>query len=144
MALDILHVDDEADNENLWPASFRMKATTRGQRATATMALAAVANRLPNMIFSGLSGLQGSRLDGLQLLDDVKLQHPELPIVMISGHGNIENRRCGDQARLPTIYIEKPFKEPTACLLVAQRALENSRLKPRGKGVQATRAFDVW
>jgi two-component system nitrogen regulation response regulator NtrX len=71
--------------------------------------------------------LQGSRLDGLQLLDILKQEHPELPIVMISGHGNIETAVSAIK-RGAYDFIEKPFKADRL-LLVAERTLENSRLK---------------
>ena len=71
--------------------------------------------------------LQGSRLDGLQLLDAVKQEHPELPVVMISGHGNIETAVAAIK-RGAYDFIEKPFKADRL-VLVADRALETSRLK---------------
>jgi two-component system nitrogen regulation response regulator NtrX len=71
--------------------------------------------------------LQGSKLDGLQLLDQVKQEHPELPVVMISGHGNIETAVAAIK-RGAYDFIEKPFKADRL-VLVAERALENSRLK---------------
>jgi two-component system nitrogen regulation response regulator NtrX len=63
----------------------------------------------------------------LQLLDTLKQEHPELPIVMISGHGNIETAVSAIK-RGAYDFIEKPFKADRL-LLVADRALENSRLK---------------
>ena len=89
-------------------------------------ALAAVVARRPNLVFLDI-WLQGSRLDGLQLLDILKQEHPELPIVMISGHGNIETAVSAIK-RGAYDFIEKPFKADRL-LLVAERALENSRLK---------------
>ena len=71
--------------------------------------------------------LQGSRLDGLQLLDVLKADHPELPVVMISGHGNIETAVSAIK-RGAYDFIEKPFKADRL-VLVAERALENSRLR---------------
>jgi two-component system nitrogen regulation response regulator NtrX len=71
--------------------------------------------------------LQGSKLDGLQLLDSVKEQNPDLPVVMISGHGNIETAVSAIK-RGAYDFIEKPFKADRL-VLVANRALENSRLK---------------
>ncbi len=71
--------------------------------------------------------LQGSKLDGLQLLDAVKEQHPELPVVMISGHGNIETAVSAIK-RGAYDFIEKPFKADRL-VLVADRALEASQLK---------------
>jgi len=52
-------------------------------------ALAEIVNRRPNLVFLDI-WLQGSKLDGLQLLEQIKRDHPDLPVVMISGHGNIE------------------------------------------------------
>ena len=89
-------------------------------------ALAAVAARRPSLMFLDI-WLQGSRLDGLQLLDSVKQDHPDLPIVMISGHGNIETAVSAIK-RGAYDFIEKPFKADRL-VLVAERALENSRLK---------------
>src|SRR5205823_6016976 len=85
-----------------------------------------IASRRPNLLFLDI-WLQGSKLDGLQLLDNVKEQHPELPVVMISGHGNIETAVSAIK-RGAYDFIEKPFKADRL-VLVANRALENSRLK---------------
>ena len=82
--------------------------------------------RRPNLVFLDI-WLQGSRLDGLQLLDTLKQDHPELPVVMISGHGNIETAVSAIK-RGAYDFIEKPFKADRL-LLVAERTLENSRLK---------------
>jgi two-component system nitrogen regulation response regulator NtrX len=83
-------------------------------------ALAAVVARRPNLVFLDI-WLKGSRLDGLQLLDSLKQQHSELPIVMISGHGNIETAVSAIK-RGAYDFIEKPFKADRL-LLVAERAL---------------------
>lgn len=71
--------------------------------------------------------LQGSRLDGLALLDEIKMQYPALPVVMISGHGNIETAVSAIK-RGAYDFIEKPFKADRL-VLVAERTLENSNLK---------------
>jgi two-component system nitrogen regulation response regulator NtrX len=71
--------------------------------------------------------LQGSKLDGLQLLEHIKRDHPDLPAVMISGHGNIETAVAAIK-RGAYDFIEKPFKSDRL-ILVATRALETSRLK---------------
>src|SRR5262249_1358665 len=75
-----------------------------------------------------------SRLDGLQLLDSVKQQHPELPVVMISGHGNIETAVAAIKQGAYD-FIEKPFKADRL-VLVAERALETSRLKREVKALK--------
>jgi two-component system nitrogen regulation response regulator NtrX len=71
--------------------------------------------------------LQGSKLDGLQLLEQIKRDHADLPVVMISGHGNIETAVAAIK-RGAYDFIEKPFKSDRL-ILVATRALETSRLK---------------
>src|SRR5262249_16389663 len=83
--------------------------------------------RRPNLLFLDI-WLQGSRLDGLQLLDSVKEQHPEMPVVMISGHGNIETAVAAIK-RGAYDFIEKPFKADRL-VLVADRALATSRRDP--------------
>ena len=108
------------------PASCRTKATAPARPRDSDEAFAAVVARRPNLVFLDI-WLQGSRLDGLQLLDALKQDHPELPIVMISGHGNIETAVSAIK-RGAYDFIEKPFKADRL-LLVAERALENSRLK---------------
>ena len=115
------------------PASCRTKATARAPRATATTRSAHVASRRPNLVFLDI-WLQGSRLDGLQLLDAIKEQHPELPVVMISGHGNIETAVAAIKQGAYD-FIEKPFKADRL-VLVAERALETSRLKREVKALK--------
>ncbi len=63
--------------------------------------------------------MQGSKLDGLQLLESVKRHHPDLPIVMISGHGNIETAVTAIRHGAYD-FIEKPFKADRL-VLVAER-----------------------
>src|SRR3712207_526022 len=104
-------------------------------------ALAAIESRRPPLAFLDI-WLQGSRLDGLQVLDVVRSQHPDLPIVMISGHGNIETAVFVIKAGAYD-FIEKPFKADRL-VLVAERALEASRLKRevrdlKARSVQASR-----
>src|SRR6204780_4855514 len=126
MPTDILIVDDEADIRELVAGILQDEGYGTRTAGDADEALAAVVARRPNLVFLDI-WLQGSRLDGLQLLDTLKLEHPELPIVMISGHGNIETAVSAIK-RGAYDFIEKPFKADRL-LLVADRALENSRLR---------------
>ena len=109
-----------------WRGSFRTRATARAPRATATTRLRR-SRRAGRTSSSSISGCKGSKLDGLQLLDAVKQEHPELPVVMISGHGNIETAVAAIKHGAYD-FIEKPFKADRL-VLVADRALETSRLK---------------
>src|SRR6202167_2528272 len=126
MSSDILIVDDEADIRELVAGILQDESYSTRTAHDSDDALAAVVARRPNLVFLDI-WLQGSRLDGLQLLDTLKQEHPELPIVMISGHGNIETAVSAIK-RGAYDFIEKPFKADRL-LLVADRALENSRLK---------------
>src|SRR5438045_3791165 len=126
MPLEILIVDDETDIRELVAGILQDEGYQTRTARDIDAALNAVASRRPNLLFLDI-WLQGSRLDGLQLLDSVKQQHPEMPIVMISGHGNIETAVSAIK-RGAYDFIEKPFKADRL-LLVAERALENSRLK---------------
>jgi two-component system nitrogen regulation response regulator NtrX len=126
MIADILIVDDEADIRELVSGILQDEGYLTRTARDSDDALAAVATRRPSLLFLDI-WLQGSRLDGLQLLDAVKQQHPELPVVMISGHGNIETAVAAIKKGAYD-FIEKPFKADRL-VLVAERALENSRLK---------------
>src|ERR1700737_956546 len=126
MADDILIVDDEADIRELVSGILQDEGFITRSARDSDDALAHVASRRPSLVFLDI-WLQGSRLDGLQLLDAMKSQHSELPIVMISGHGNIETAVAAIKQGAYD-FIEKPFKADRL-VLVADRALETSRLK---------------
>ena len=126
MAADILIVDDEADIRELVAGILQDEGYVTRTARDSDEALNAVATRRPNLVFLDI-WLQGSRLDGLQLLDAVKENHPDLPVVMISGHGNIETAVAAIKQGAYD-FIEKPFKADRL-VLVAERALENMRLK---------------
>ena len=126
MPADILIVDDEADIRE--GVSGILEDEGHGTRSARNSdeALEAIEARRPQLIFLDI-WMQGSRLDGLQLLQVIKEQHPSLPVVMISGHGNIETAVSAIKLGAYD-FIEKPFKADRL-VLIADRALENSRLK---------------
>jgi two-component system nitrogen regulation response regulator NtrX len=133
MAHDILIVDDEADIRELVSGILQDEGYLTRTARDSDDALNAVSTRRPNLIFLDI-WLQGSRLDGLQLLDALKHQHPDMPVVMISGHGNIETAVAAIKQGAYD-FIEKPFKADRL-VLVAERALENSRLKREVKALK--------
>jgi len=133
MAFDILIVDDEADIRELVAGILQDEGFVTRTARESDDALAQIAARRPNLVFLDI-WLQGSRLDGLQLLDAVKQEHAELPVVMISGHGNIETAVAAIKQGAYD-FIEKPFKADRL-VLVAQRALETSRLKREVKALK--------
>src|SRR6516225_1815989 len=133
MAAEILIVDDEADIRDLVAGILQDEGYTTRTARNSDDALSAIATRRPNLVFLDI-WLQGSKLDGLQLLDSVKQEHAELPVVMISGHGNIETAVAAIKHGAYD-FIEKPFKADRL-VLVADRALENSRLKREVKALK--------
>ena len=134
MASDVLIVDDEADICELVAGLLQDEGYSTRTARDSDSALNEVKSRRPNLVFLDI-WLQGSRLDGLQLLDSFKELHPELPVVMISGHGNIETAVSAIK-RGAYDFIEKPFKADRL-VLVADRALETSRLKREVKELKA-------
>lgn len=126
MASDILVVDDEADIREIVSGILDDEGHETRMAADSDSALAAINDRVPRLVFLDI-WLQGSRLDGLALLDEIKARYPDLPVVMISGHGNVETAVSAIK-RGAYDFIEKPFKADRL-LLVAERALETSKLK---------------
>ncbi len=126
MASDILIVDDEADIRDGVSGILSDEGHNTRTARNSDEALDAIAARRPHLVFLDI-WMQGSKLDGLQLLEVVKEQHPTLPVVMISGHGNIETAVAAIRQGAYD-FIEKPFKADRL-VLVAERALETSRLK---------------
>ncbi|OYX09587.1 MAG: sigma-54-dependent Fis family transcriptional regulator [Rhizobiales bacterium 32-66-8] len=126
MAHDILIVDDEADIRDLVAGILEDEGYSARTARDADTALAAIAARRPNLIFLDI-WLQGSRMDGLELLDAIKTQHPDVPVVMISGHGNIETAVAAIK-RGAYDFIEKPFNADRL-VVITERALETLRLR---------------
>ena len=126
MASDILIVDDETDIRDLVAGILDDEGHETRTAHDSDSALAAITDRVPRLVFLDI-WLQGSRLDGLALLDEIKSMHPDLPVVMISGHGNIETAVSAIR-RGAYDFIEKPFKADRL-ILVAERALETSNLR---------------
>jgi two-component system nitrogen regulation response regulator NtrX len=126
MAADILIVDDEADIRELIAGILQDEGYETRLAHNSDAAEAEIALRRPSLIVLDI-WLMGSKLDGLDLLNSIKEKHPEVPVIIISGHGNIETAVAAIK-RGAYDYIEKPFKADRL-LLVVGRALETSRLR---------------
>ncbi|NDA48607.1 MAG: sigma-54-dependent Fis family transcriptional regulator, partial [Alphaproteobacteria bacterium] len=126
MASDILIVDDEADIRDIVSGILSDEGHGTRTAKNADEALAEIEARRPQLVFLDI-WMQGSRLDGLELLQLIKDQNPDLPVVMISGHGNIETAVSAIKLGAYD-FIEKPFKADRL-VLIAERALETSRLR---------------
>ena len=126
MASDILVVDDEEDIRELVAGILSDEGHEARTAGNSDAALAAIAERVPRLVLLDI-WLQGSTLDGLALLDRIKEMHPDLPVVMISGHGTIETAVSAIK-RGAYDFIEKPFKADRL-ILICERALETSKLR---------------
>ncbi len=126
MARDVLVVDDEADIRLLIAGTLQDEGYTTREAANSDQALAAVRERQPNLVILDI-WLEGSQLDGMQVLEILLRDHPNMPIVMISGHGSIETAVAAIKLGAYD-FIEKPFKSDRL-LLVVERAVEQARLR---------------
>jgi two-component system nitrogen regulation response regulator NtrX len=126
MVSDILIVDDEEDIRELVAGILGDEGHGVRTAKDSDSALAAIEARRPHLVFLDI-WLQGSRLDGMQVLEQIQKQHKGLPVVMISGHGNIETAVSAIKLGAYD-FIEKPFKADRL-VLVAERALEASQLR---------------
>jgi two-component system nitrogen regulation response regulator NtrX len=126
MASDILIVDDESDIRELISGILEDEGHKTRLARDSDEALRLVHERRPHLVVLDI-WLQGSRLDGLEVLNVIKHHHPDLPVIIISGHGNIETAVSAIK-RGAYDYIEKPFKADRL-LLVTQRAIEAYQLK---------------
>jgi two-component system nitrogen regulation response regulator NtrX len=125
MAHEILIVDDEPDIRLLIDGILRDEGYDTRQAADSDSAIAAFRVRRPALVILDI-WLQGSRLDGLGILQALHGEEPHVPVVMISGHGTIETAVAAIQQGAYD-FIEKPFKSDRL-LLVVRRALEAAQL----------------
>lgn len=126
MALDILVVDDERDIRELVSGVLSDEGYECRTAANSTAALAAIDERRPSLVLLDV-WLHGSEMDGLEVLDAIKLREPELPVIIFSGHGNIDTA-VSAVSRGAMDFIEKPFEAERLLLLVG-RATETERLR---------------
>ncbi|MBB4284713.1 sigma-54-dependent transcriptional regulator [Roseospira goensis] len=126
MPHDILIVDDESDIRMAVAGVLEDEGHTCREATDSDSALQAIAERRPNLVVLDI-WLEGSRLDGLELLDHVLRDYPTLPVLMISGHGTIETAVAAIKKGAYD-FIEKPFKTDRLLLMV-DRAVEAARLK---------------
>lgn len=125
MPFDVLIVDDEADIRALTSGILADEGYQTREAKDSSAAIDSIAARPPSLILLDI-WLQGSKLDGLQILKYIKQQHPAVPVLMMSGHGTIETAVAAIKDGAYD-FIEKPFKADRLLLLV-QRAIEAARL----------------
>ena len=135
MALDILVVDDERDIRELVAGVLEDEGYETRDAGDSDSALDAIAARRPSLVLLEV-WLQGSRLDGLELLDEIKRRDPSIPVLVISGHGNLDTAVAAIR-RGASDFIEKPFEAERLLLMVA-RATETERLRREVATLRAT------
>src|SRR5258706_11451483 len=126
MTGDVLVVDDEIDIRERVAGILEDEGYNVRTAENSDAALAAIRARKPSLVVLDI-WMQGGGLDGLELLDLLKALDPDLPVVMISGHGNIETAVSAIK-RGAYDFLEKPFKSDRL-LLITERALEAANLR---------------
>ncbi len=133
---EILIVDDETDIRSLISLTLEDEGFFTVQAANAQDARSIISSRPPSCIILDI-WMRDSDMDGIQILKWVQDLYPEVPVLMISGHGNIETAVQALKFGAHD-FIEKPFKSERL-LLTVRRALqqrrlarENAELKARG------------
>jgi len=126
MALEVLVVDDEADIRELVSGVLEDEGYAVRAAADSSQTLDAIEERRPSMVLLDV-WLQGSKLDGLQLLQEIKQRDPTIPVLVISGHGNLDTAVAAVREGAVD-FIEKPFEAERLIYLV-DRATETDRLR---------------
>ncbi len=140
MTADILIVDDEADIRGLIADILGDAKYNTRTASNSDEAFKAIAQRVPSALILDI-WLQGSEQDGLGILEMVQKKYPLLPVVMISGHGNIETAVSSIKMGAYD-FIEKPFKEDRLLLVVA-RALEHYQLKAENMELKTRGTYEM-
>ncbi len=140
MALDILIVDDEADIRDLISGILNDEGYETRTAKDSDSALQEIDSRRPSLIILDI-WLQGSRLDGLELLEAIKKIHVDLPVIIISGHGNIETAVSAIKLGAYD-FISKPF-ETDKLLILVERATEVDQLRRENIELKEKIGFDV-
>ena len=134
MAIDILVVDDERDIREMIAGILEDEGYDPRTASNSDTTFQQVRDRLPSLVVLDI-WLQGSKLDGLEILAELKELHPTLPVLIISGHGNIETAVAAIQKGAYD-FIEKPFHADKLILSV-KRALEAAQLKRENSELRA-------
>ncbi|MBV8061005.1 MAG: sigma-54-dependent Fis family transcriptional regulator [Alphaproteobacteria bacterium] len=139
MTQDILVVDDEGDIRLLLKGILNDEGWSVREAANSDETMQAILARKPSLVILDI-WLQGSKKDGMEILKDIRAEHPDMPVIMISGHGNIETAVAATKSGAFD-FIEKPFKTDRLVLQV-QHALESARLKRENSALRSLAGAD--
>ena len=127
---DILIVDDEKDIRELISEILIDEGYSTRLSSNSAECLNQVSNDPPSLLILDI-WLKDSNMDGIDILKKVKVEYPNVPIVIISGHGNIEIAVSAIKQGAYD-FIEKPFNIEQL-LVVVKRAMETSSLRRENK-----------
>ena len=137
---DILVVDDEADIRLLIEGVLNDEGLSVRKAGNSDETFAAIRQRRPNLVILDI-WLQGSKKDGMEILKEIRADYPDLPVIMISGHGNIQT--AVEAIRIGAYdFIEKPFKTDRLIILV-QNALDAARLRRENRELRFRAGGDI-
>src|SRR6202047_3550320 len=140
MAHDILIVDDEADIRMLITGVLKDEGYATREAADTAQTLAAIQARQPTLVILDI-WLQGSGLEGIEILKQLHVEMPSVPVVMISGHGTIET--AVEAIKIGAYdFLEKPFKYGR-WLLVVERAIEAAQLRRENEELKLRAGGDL-
>lgn len=140
MKNDILIVEDESDIREMIAGILDDEGHVTRQTDTSEAALDAVKKRQPSLVVLDV-WLKGSGMDGIELLDKLKSSYPNLPVIIISGHGTVETAVSAIRKGAYD-YIVKPFKSEKLIVTVS-RALENARLRQENEDLKGRAQTDT-
>jgi two-component system nitrogen regulation response regulator NtrX len=130
---DILIVDDERDIRELISEILKDEGFTTRLAGNSDDAMSAINTEAPLLMILDI-WLKDSRMDGIDILKTVKRDNPDIPVVIISGHGNIEIAVAAIKQGAYD-FIEKPFNIEQL-LVVIRRAMETSRLRRENQSLK--------
>ena len=140
MAHDILIVDDEADIRMLIAGVLKDEGYSTREAGDSNQTAAAIRARRPGLVILDI-WLQGSDLDGIEILKQLQDEMPAVPVIMISGHGTIET--AVEAIKIGAYdFIEKPFKSDRLLLMV-ERALEAAELRRENEELKLRAGGDL-
>ena len=130
---DILIVDDERDIRELISDILQDEGYATRLAGNSEECMAAVAQQPPGLLVLDI-WLKDSNMDGIDILKTVKRDYPDVPVIIISGHGNIEIAVAAIKQGAYD-FIEKPFNIDQL-LVVIRRAMETSRLRRENQALK--------
>ena len=136
---DILVVDDERDIRELICDILEDEGFATRMASNSDECMAELTRELPGMMILDI-WLKDSNMDGIDILSTVKRDNPGVPVVIISGHGNIEIAVAAIKQGAFD-FIEKPFNIDQL-MVVIRRAMEVSRLRRENSALR--RGYDPW